>query len=126
MSRWTAMVALAFFAATVGCSSASSPSQEPAARTGTLPCDVDTVLQTVCQQCHGSPPQNDAPFPLVTYADTQTNVSGRPLWSYMLAALQNNRMPLPPATLSSDQHDALMAWLQAGAPPAESGEECAH
>ena len=34
-------------------------------------CAARTVLRDKCQRCHQDPTQNGAPFPLLTYADTQ-------------------------------------------------------
>jgi hypothetical protein len=89
-------------------------------RTGELPCEVNRVLTTVCQQCHEAPPINDAPFSLVTYADTQTNVNGAPIYKYMLTALQAGRMPAQPVQLEADDRAILISWLRAGAPPRET------
>jgi hypothetical protein len=75
------------------------------------------VLQRVCQQCHSAPPLNSAPFPLVTYDDTQVVNNGKPIWQYMLVVLQNGTMPLPPVKIDSTDRDTLIRWLNAGAPP---------
>lgn len=93
-------------------------------RTGELPCDVERVLTTVCQNCHTSPPKNDAPFPLVTYANTQAMISGKPVYEYMRAALESGRMPLDPITIAPRDREVLLAWLRADAPPRRSGEGC--
>jgi hypothetical protein len=64
--------------ATTASASASSSSGGPDARhcpttpkTGDIPCDVFAVIHSICNQCHTSPPKNFAPFPILTYADTQ-------------------------------------------------------
>jgi hypothetical protein len=90
-----------------------------------IPCDAKRVLETVCQQCHAAPPRNSAPFPLVTYADTQAVASGKPLWSYMIVALQNGVMPLPPVQIAPADRDTLIRWLDAGAPPRSASDMCA-
>jgi hypothetical protein len=41
------------------------------AQTGDFPCDVFAVVHSVCNKCHTNPTKNGAPFPLLTYADTQ-------------------------------------------------------
>ena len=79
----------------------------------------------MCQQCHAAPPRNSAPFPLVTYADTQVVASGKPLWSYMIVALQNGVMPLPPVQIAPADRDTLIRWLDAGAPPRSASDMCA-
>jgi hypothetical protein len=61
----------------------------------------------------------------VTYADTQVVASGKPLWSYMMVALQNGVMPLPPVQIAPADRDTLIRWLDAGAPPRSSSDMCA-
>jgi uncharacterized membrane protein len=103
-----------------------SPSESveaaPASITGALPCDVERVLVAVCQKCHSSPPRNEAPVALVTYADTQLDVEGKPLWTYMQSAIEEGRMPLPPYELTDAERDTLLGWLRGGATPAIGGE----
>lgn len=89
-----------------------------------IPCDATRVLKSVCQQCHTAPPRNSAPFPLVTYDDTQVVASGKPIWRYMLTALQNGLMPLPPVQIALADRDALIRWLNAGAPPRVTTNDC--
>src|SRR6266700_1217752 len=67
-----------------------------------LPCDVQGVLQDVCQHCHTKPPQNGAPFPLITGADTRRPFSGAPydnapIWQVMGDAVDAGVMPPPEA-----------------------------
>ena len=92
---------------------------------GDLPCDPKRVLVTVCQQCHTNPTQNAAPFPLVTYADTQATINGgKPIWQYMLSVVQNGVMPLPPVQIDPGDRDTLLRWLQSGAPARAAGDMC--
>jgi hypothetical protein len=112
--------AFALVSLAMGACGAGAPPDPPAE----LPCDVDRVLVSVCQQCHASPPRNQAPFPLVTYTDTQMVVTGQPLWTYMLAALKAGRMPLPPALLSDDDRGVLVRWLEASAPARGPDDVC--
>ena len=81
-----------------------------------VPCDADRVLQSVCQQCHSNPTQNSAPFPLVTYADTQTVSNGQPVWQYMRTVVASGAMPLPPVQITAADRDTLTRWLNSGAP----------
>jgi hypothetical protein len=90
-----------------------------------IPCDARRVLQVVCQGCHTDPPRNQAPFALVTYADTQVLVGGRPIWAYMRTVLENGAMPLPPVKIDPADRDALIRWLDAGAPASFASSGCA-
>jgi hypothetical protein len=89
-----------------------------------VPCDANRVLQSVCQQCHTDPPRNSAPFPLVTYQDTQVVLSGNPLWVHMRNAVDNGIMPLPPVMIDPAARDALLRWLYAGAPARTASDVC--
>lgn len=89
-----------------------------------IPCDPNSVLQAVCQRCHSSPPQNGAPFPLVTYQDTQVPSNGVPLWKFMRAVVQSGAMPLPPVQMDTSQRDLLLAWFDAGAPSRSATDMC--
>jgi hypothetical protein len=89
-----------------------------------VPCDPNRVLQTVCQQCHTDPPRNSAPFPLVSYHDTQVVLSGNPIWVHMRNAVENGIMPLPPVTIDPASRDTLLRWLDAGAPARTASDVC--
>jgi hypothetical protein len=107
-----------------GCSlKAHSTPEPPAAQ---IPCNPGRVLKAVCQKCHSSPPQNMAPFPLVTYADTHAidGPSGKPIWSFMFDAVSKNVMPLPPVMISPGDRQVLLDWLSAGAPAAQASDSC--
>lgn len=87
---------------------------------GSLPCQVAQVLATRCQGCHARPPILGAPMSLLTYADTQEAApSGMgKVWESMRNKVANGLMPPPTAPpLAADEKAALLAWLQAGAPP---------
>ncbi|MDP9000894.1 MAG: hypothetical protein M3O46_12365 [Myxococcota bacterium] len=51
--------------------------------------------------------------------------SGKPIWRYMLTAMQNGIMPLPPVQIASADRDTLIRWLNAGAPPRATTGDCA-
>jgi hypothetical protein len=89
-----------------------------------LPCDPQRILAAVCQKCHTNPQRNGAPFPLVTYDDTQAIWKGARITSYMLPALQKGIMPLPPVTIAPADRAMLIAWLTAGAPPRMASDMC--
>jgi hypothetical protein len=94
-------------------------------------CQAEIVLRTVCQRCHQNPPLHDAPFPLVTYEDTQQPFAGGKLrWERMKEVVQTDFMPLrgggldPPVDyLTCEEKSTLMGWLEQCAPPA-GGTEC--
>ncbi len=125
---------LASVAAAVACSGGSSgdaqPSVTPFANCGTLPAtgsipDEDSaILQGRCQTCHTDPPQNGAPFPLITYAQVHSLIAGiTPTYEEMYDLIQPNGEPHMPygdaPQLSSDQLTTLSDWLAACAPPGE-------
>jgi cytochrome c5 len=92
---------------------------------GNLPCNIDAILKSKCQVCHGAVPAG-APFSLVTYADTQRVIGGQPLWRHMRSHVLEGEQPaMPPPSypqLSQDEKNALSAWFNAGAP--SSTEHC--
>ena len=113
--------------ASLGCVSKTdgrSETSPEAASHDDIPCDPKTVLQNVCQKCHSSPPQNSAPFPLVSYDDTQVVMSGKPVWMYMRTVLQTGVMPLPPVTIAPSDLATLLHWLDDGAPPRSATDVC--
>lgn len=92
---------------------------DPASARETLPCDVATVLPK-CQTCHASTPKNGAPFPLVTYEDTQGIYFDEPVWRLMGQDVKSGRMPLAGVTLEQSERDAIVRWSEAGGYPAAS------
>jgi hypothetical protein len=89
-----------------------------------IPCDPNQVLKDVCQKCHTVPQRNGAPFPLVTYDDTQAIWKGAPIYTYMIAALEKGIMPLPPVTITPAQLDTLLTWLRGGTPARTPSDVC--
>ena len=52
--------------------SGAMPEDAGGVETGTVTwCQASAVLEQVCQRCHTDPLANGAPFPLVTYENTQ-------------------------------------------------------
>lgn len=85
-------------------------------------CQVREVLQAKCQRCHDSPPANSAPFPLVTYDDTQVEEAGITRWERMQDMVDRRLMPPPgngldpPAEMpTEDERELLLAWFEEGA-----------
>jgi uncharacterized membrane protein len=81
-----------------------------------FPCDVERIMQNVCQQCHSDPPVNGAPFPLVRYQDTQKMILDQPVTSAMLTDVEGRLMPRAPVVMSDLDRAALVTWLRNGAP----------
>jgi hypothetical protein len=95
---------------------------------GFFPCDVQAVLAAKCHTCHiaSAPRPEGAPFSLMTYADTQAPFPGdatKKVYQVMKTAVETDFMPLsisPTGPLVGGQKATLLAWLNAGAPPAAS------
>jgi len=87
-------------------------------------CAAHVVLRDKCQRCHQDPTQNGAPFPLLSYADTQVvDRKGVPRFQKMRAAIESDYMPptfleLEPAVepLHESERVALLGWLSSEAP----------
>lgn len=128
------LIAAIVAGAWMGCSDAaevrdtpdSGVQTEPDAKdTEQLPCAVETVLRTRCQECHTSPMKNGAPFPLLNYANTQADYFGKPVYERMRVAIETDFMPLDPREKLSDaDRAAVLDWIDAGAQPAPVGEVC--
>jgi hypothetical protein len=107
----------------------SCPTNRPA--TGSFPPDVAAVLADKCQTCHQSPPKNHAPFPILTYAETQgvdplSPYTGLPIWQVMHTVIQPKGVPHMPfgnaPQLTSSEMTTLDGWLLACAPPEADAE----
>jgi hypothetical protein len=94
-------------------------------------CEAEAVLEAKCQRCHGDPLENGAPFPLVTYDDTQVEVAGQPRWMKMQHVLETDFMPPkflpdlepPVEPLTEEEKQVLLDWLDESALP-EGGTDC--
>lgn len=94
--------------------------------TGGFPCAVDRVLAASCRRCHWDPTENDAPFALVNYEDTQNMRSGKLISELMEQMVAADLMPplsepVEPkvAPLGAGQKEILLKWLRSGAPKNE-------
>ena len=83
-------------------------------------CDVAPILEARCHRCHTDPPENGAPFPLLTYADTQEDDR----YEHMGEAIEREFMPPlwleldpPVQALSCSEEATVLAWIAQGAPP---------
>jgi hypothetical protein len=101
---------------------------------GAVPCDVDTVVKSRCQTCHGATPIGGAPMSLVTLADFKSDhvvrttkpLMGQTVKVYELARIRiNGEMNTPKmpqgASLVPADFMVLNAWLAAGA---QAGAAC--
>jgi hypothetical protein len=60
----------------------------------------------------------------VTYANTQSELDGKPIWYWMERFVTAEIMPLPPVEISDADRAVLLQWLRSGAPPRETGVTC--
>ena len=111
----------------VACTSSSDPGSTTTTNKteppqGSLPCDVDTLLEKSCRGCHSSPPKYGAPMPLATLQDLHAPAksdASKKVYELVRARTHDTESPMPPA--SSPQPDeasraALDAWIDSGAP----------
>lgn len=120
----TATLALGVLATACRSSGDVLPATSLQAANDDIPCDAKFVLRTVCQQCHSALPRNSAPFSLVTYADTQVLMGGKPLWMDMRTVVESGLMPLSPVQIGVTERESLLAWLRDGAPPRTASDVC--
>ncbi|MDX2053706.1 MAG: hypothetical protein SFV15_14995 [Polyangiaceae bacterium] len=94
-----------------------------------LPPDVDVVLKHKCRRCHTTPPANGAPFPLLTWEDTQKLRYQSPIWKFIGSTVKSGfmpyRIPLDPPVerLTENEKKILLDWVQMGAPRATFGPD---
>jgi uncharacterized membrane protein len=87
-----------------------------------LPCDVQTLLVTSCDSCHGATPSGGAPRSLATYADlTKPDPANTAMTEAQVALqrMQNTASPMPPSpatAASSAQIATLQSWINSGYP----------
>jgi hypothetical protein len=111
------------------------PADTPGAQ---IPCSVAAVLGPLdgdvqgrrCHRCHVEPQENGAPFPLLTWANTQGIYGNKPIWTKMYAAVCEDFMPYcgdgscpvgvapVPAVLplTPSQKSTLLEWLSCPQP----------
>lgn len=107
----------------------------PLPATGDIPCEVFKVIHGVCNHCHVDPPLAGAPWPLLTYEDTQMpyDTHGTLRYQRMKEVIQPSGSPhmpfastviiVPP--LTDAQFATLDAWLTCPTPTAQGqGCEC--
>jgi hypothetical protein len=85
-----------------------------------LPCDVDTILKTKCQTCHGNPLMS-GPMQLMTWADLQKDSTAKPgnkVSARVKARIADTNMPMPPTgrtPLTAQEIQTLNAYIDGGA-----------
>jgi uncharacterized membrane protein len=111
----------------------SDEGEPPAGPVGSVSwCQVREVLGAKCQRCHVGAGLHGAPFPLVTYDDTQVYLASleKHRWQLMANMVEQDQMPPedsqlepPPAKLTASEKDVLMTWFAEGA-LLVGGEHC--
>jgi hypothetical protein len=107
----------------------------PLPATGDVPCDVFKVIHGTCNRCHQDPPLAGAPFPLLTYEDTQMpyDMHGKLRYQRMHEVIQPDGSPHMPfkstivvvPELTAAEFATLDAWLACPTPTAQGqGCEC--
>jgi hypothetical protein len=95
--------------------------------TGDIPCDVFEVMHRTCHACHNKDLLNGAPFPLLSYEDTQAPYGpDRKIFQRMNEVIRPDgapRMPLGGMLDAKDQQ-ILGDWLNLCTPIADSGMGC--
>ena len=90
------------------------------------------AVMAVCRRCHQDPPLQFAPFPLLTWDDTQQpfGITGRLRHQRMFEVVRDDVMPFrfstiapPVEPLSPDDKATLLNWLAQGAQPL-GGRDC--
>ena len=121
----------------VGCG--SSPAVSTGAMGGTsggaggvsgatgLPCDVETLVATRCDSCHGAMPSGGAPMSLVTLADLTAPSLADPTMNnaqraaVRVASASTPMPPAPAAPLTAAEVATLQGWVAAGSPAGSCG-----
>ncbi|APR85120.1 Hypothetical protein A7982_10469 [Minicystis rosea] len=111
---------------TAGAGAAAACSSTP--KTGEIPCDVFAIIHASCNPCHTDPLAGGAPFPILTYADTQAEFhAGKLVFQQMYDQIQPGaapQMPLGDVMMSDADRKTLSDWLSACTPPAPAGMGC--
>lgn len=125
MTRHSQCFVLVAFLGFIGCGDSDSgdPKVDDAR---TIPCEPRRILQTVCQQCHSSPPKNGAPIALLDRGDILAVRGDATVRESMIEQVEAKRMPAVPVTMSDADRAILLEWLKGGAadvPPRECASD---
>lgn len=96
----------------------------PSVAAPAYPCEIFDILSRRCHRCHTDPPQNGAPFPLLTWEDTQEEYfGGKQRWQFMKNAIKSDFMPLtalaldpPVQPLTAEEKATLLEWVECARP----------
>lgn len=84
------------------------------------------MVADACLRCHGSEPQFDAPYRLLTYDDFFVVHNDKPVHERVAAVVETDYMPPvaidtepPIAPLAAADKALLLDWAQAGSPAAD-------
>ncbi len=87
--------------------------------TTALPCNVNTILKTSCQSCHGATPLSGVPMSLISWEDTQKPAVSNPaitVHDMVKMRIHDTVKPMPmTGMLPADSLATLDAWLDGGA-----------
>ena len=81
---------------------------------GEIPANIATILNQNCADCHGDPPVDGVPYPILTCNDVIAE------FDLIQNRINNEAAPMPPDGLMADgPRNELNEWLDDGAPPCE-------
>ncbi len=87
-----------------------------------LPCELDAILKTRCQTCHGSEPKYSATAPLVTWDDLQKPGPGasssKTVLELVKERIASEDRPMPPSPqprLTDKESKTVTDWIAGGA-----------
>lgn len=92
-----------------------------------LPCDVQALLASRCDSCHGVVPSGGAPMSIVTYADLSAPALSDPsktIADVAITRMQSTKLPMPPkpqAPATAAEVAVLQAWVDGGKPHGTCG-----
>lgn len=76
--------------------------------------DIEPIMRAACVTCHGSPPTNGAPFPLINF--TQVSQTANGIFNRMsLSSGAPGAMP-PSGRLPQSTIDLVEQWIEDGTP----------
>lgn len=104
----------------VGCS------DDAAAPTLGIPCDVQAVLDAKCLRCHGTPLELDAPYALTELEQFHEAIGELHVYDIVKRTIEDEYMPPvviqadpPIEPLTADEKATALGWLDAGARAAD-------
>ncbi|HVJ21973.1 MAG TPA: hypothetical protein VM686_41495 [Polyangiaceae bacterium] len=89
-----------------------------------FPCEVEAALKAKCRRCHTTPARHGAPFPLLSWEQTQADFRGTPVVGHIGRAVKSGFMPYrikanpEVEPLTDAEKQAIVSWAESGAPRA--------